>query len=72
LGRIVTSPPQPQRKPVIYADLDLGVTGNQVPVANQKRAAANQRQRQQAAEEEQYLKDLDRIHHNDWPDWGKS
>jgi hypothetical protein len=44
----VTSPPQPQHKPVIYDDLDLGVTGNQVPVANQKRAAANQRQREEA------------------------
>jgi hypothetical protein len=41
----MTSPPQPHRH--VTDDLDLGVTGNQVPVANQKRAAANQRQREQ-------------------------
>jgi hypothetical protein len=47
----VTSPPQPVRKTIVD-DLDLGVAGNQVPVANQKRAAANMRQRERAAEAE--------------------
>jgi hypothetical protein len=40
------------RRPLVTDDLDLGVTGNQVPVANPKRKAANQRQREAAAENE--------------------
>jgi hypothetical protein len=49
----MTSPPQPQRKTIVD-DLDLGVTGNQVQTANPKRAAANQRQREQAAAEAEH------------------
>ncbi len=49
----MTSPPQPHR-PLIVDDLDLGVTGNQVPYANEKRKAANQRQREAAEEAAAY------------------
>lgn len=51
----MTSPPQPQRK-TQNIDLDLGVTGNQVQVANPKRAAANQRQREEAERVADYLR----------------
>jgi hypothetical protein len=50
----VTSSPQPQRKPLIVEDLDLGVSGNQVQVSNGKRKAANARQRKAAEEEAAY------------------
>jgi hypothetical protein len=63
----VTSPPQPYRKTIVD-DLDLGVTGNQVPVASTKRKAANERQRKAAAEAEAYERrrqaDVERI-------WGR-
>jgi hypothetical protein len=42
----MTSPPQPH--PRIDDNLDIGVTGPQVPVANERRRAANQRQREAA------------------------
>jgi hypothetical protein len=49
----MTSPPQPHR-PRIDENLDIGVTGPQVPVANERRRAANQRQREAAMAEEAY------------------
>jgi hypothetical protein len=50
----MTSPPQPPRKPLIVDDLDLGVSGNQVQVSNQKRKAANDRQRKEAEQAAEY------------------
>jgi hypothetical protein len=63
----VTSPPQPHR-PLIVADLDLGVSGNQIEAATGKRKAANDRQRKAAADAEAYerrrIADMEQI-------WGR-
>jgi hypothetical protein len=63
----MTSPPQPYRPRSI--DLDLGIEAALPPP--KPRQTANERQRKAAVAEEQYLKDLDRIHHEVWPDWGR-
>jgi hypothetical protein len=49
----MTTPP---RRPMVDHNLDLGVTGSQVQVANPKRAAANQRQREEAERAADYVR----------------